>query len=334
MPTIAQITNTPLVDEFLSDISGDGSHIVYSVPGTGSLDVKSFSSTLPNPPGGGELAGTEQVINGGVGDQIAAHISGNDQIVTYTDDQAGETSIRIFDTSSNTDTPLLTSGQAFLSEVSDDGNYVVATQVSLAGGSQIVEWDLSANPVALPAVVSISNQASNPTVSGDGSYVAYEDRSFFANPQQSQIVVLDVNNPSGFKQVGDANLMDVNPEISADGNWVVFQTTQLNGSGSDISLYNRQADTTTVITGAGEDMIPSISGDGRFVTYASTVAGETDIYVWDRDTNTTHQFDLPDVQRNASISTDGKYISFESKPDGFQFDVYRADNPLHDDFIV
>jgi Tol biopolymer transport system component len=37
--------------------------------------------------------------------------------------------------------------------------------------------------------------------------------------------------------------------------------------------------------------------------------------------------------RNASISEDGRYIAFEANPGG-QFDIYRADNPLHDDFIV
>ena len=37
---------------------------------------------------------------------------------------------------------------------------------------------------------------------------------------------------------------------------------------------------------------------------------------------------------NPSISEDGKHIAFESNETGAQFDIYLAENPLHDDFIM
>ena len=79
---------------------------------------------------------------------------------------------------------------------------------------------------------------------------------------------------------------------------------------------------------------PDISGDGRFVTWTSTIAGATDVYVLDRNDNTTYQFDIAGDQRNPSVTEDGKYISFESNETGAQYDIVLASNPLHDDFIM
>ena len=79
----------------------------------------------------------------------------------------------------------------------------------------------------------------------------------------------------------------------------------------------------------------AISGDGRFVAFTSESGGQSDLYVWDRDsgdaTNVTAAWS--GEVRTASISEDGRYIAFEGDTGG-QFDIYRADNPVHDDFIV
>jgi len=88
----------------------------------------------------------------------------------------------------------------------------------------------------------------------------------------------------------------------------------------------------------GEEFISrdAISGEGQFVVFMSTSGGQTDIFVWDRDTGDTANItaEIDGLARNASISEDGRYIAFEANPDGLQFDIYRAENPLHDDFIM
>jgi Tol biopolymer transport system component len=85
---------------------------------------------------------------------------------------------------------------------------------------------------------------------------------------------------------------------------------------------------------AGENVKPDVSGDGRFVVFQNTNAGETDIFVWDRTTGDVASIALPGDQRGPSISADGHYILFESNETGAQYDVFRAVNPLFDDFVV
>ena len=332
-PTIAQVTNTP-VDETLNDISVDGSHIPYSAPGSGGdFDTFMFHTTSPNPPGGGMLTGTFQVVNAGVDDQLNPHISGDDQFVTYTNDANGDTTIKVFDTGTNTTTTVPSTGPAFLSQISDDGNHVVFTNVSLAG-SQIFDWNPN-TPGVSPTLVSASNQASNPTVSGDGSIVAYEDRR--VDPD-SDIVFVTNSFTTHLNLVG----MDTNPSLSADGNYLAFRNSDTGGGNSDVLLYDVVNATLTNVSSSlptnGEEFFSDgISGDGRFVAFTSTSGGVTDLYVWDRDTGdaTNVTADWDGLARNATISEDGQYIAFEGRITGEnQFDIYRADNPVHDDFIV
>ena len=334
VPTIAQVTNTP-VSETLNDISGDGSHIPYAAPGSGGdFDTFMFHTTSPNPPGGGLLTGTFQDVNVGVGDQTNPHISGDDQFVTYTSED-GNPEIRVFDTLTSTDSAIPSTGFAFLSQISDDGNHVVFTQLSVAG-SQIFDWNPN-TPGVSPTLVSASNQASNPTVSGDGSVVAYQDQSFNPNPSENDIVIV-ANSVS--TQIAEPGL-DQNPSLSADGNYLAFLNSDTTGLNSDVLLYDLTNATLTNLslslpTNGEESFRDGISGDGRFVAFTSNSGGVFDLYVWDRDTGdaTNVTADWDGLARNATISEDGRYIAFEGRSDGFQFDIYRADNPLHDDFIV
>lgn len=98
------------------------------------------------------------------------------------------------------------------------------------------------------------------------------------------------------------------PSISADGNFIAFQTSATDlkpgvtddGFGSDIYLYNRSSRALTLVsgvnggntTGNGSSSTPAISGDGRFVAFSTEASnlkpsvadnnGTTDIYVYNR----------------------------------------------------
>ena len=129
--------------------------------------------------------------------------------------------------------------------------------------------------------------------------------------------------------------------ISGDGRYVAFQsyatnlvTGDTNGI-EDIFVYDRQTNTTqrisvgsngTQSTG-GDSYAPSISSDGRYVAFGSSstnlVTGDTngieDIFVYDRQTNTSQPVSLPIGGRqdnhysgSASISSDGRYVAFDS----------------------
>ena len=105
-----------------------------------------------------------------------------------------------------------------------------------------------------------------------------------------------------------ANSSSHSPDISADGRYVVFSSTADNlifndtNQATDIFLYDREARSIQVIS-RGEDGfqsngasdLPSISGDGRWITYmsmadnlvASDPNGMLDVFLYDQETGHT-----------------------------------------------
>ncbi|MDZ4169681.1 MAG: hypothetical protein U1E26_08510 [Coriobacteriia bacterium] len=132
--------------------------------------------------------------------------------------------------------------------------------------------------------------ASDPSVSSDGRYVAYETHD--ADTKNADILVFDrltgvttlANlNSAGLRAVGAST-----PSISADGRYVAFETWSMpigtdpeELSGGNLWVRDRIAGTTTLVSvdsqlGPGADEIypghgsdPEISGDGRYVVYRS-----------------------------------------------------------------
>ncbi len=133
------------------------------------------------------------------------------------------------------------------------------------------------------------------------------------------------------------------PSISSDGRYVAFQSAATNLVASDTNgfsdafVHDRDTDTTERVSvssaavqanGALNSISPvAISGDGRYVTFSSSasnlVAGDTngasDVFVHDRDTDTTERVSIDDLGTqgngssvNPSISSDGSRIAFRS----------------------
>ena len=137
--------------------------------------------------------------------------------------------------------------------------------------------------------------------------------------------------------------------ISADGRFVVFESTAENlvagmtdrNQGVDVFLYDRVRGETVLVsrsaevedsTADQESRAPSISADGRFVTFWSAATdlvpgqvddGEnrTDVFVWDRTTGTTELVSHAAGSRTAvangasaqpGISADGRFVAFTS----------------------
>ncbi|MEO0492276.1 MAG: S-layer homology domain-containing protein [Actinomycetota bacterium] len=151
--------------------------------------------------------------------------------------------------------------------------------------------------------------------------------------------------------------------VSDDGRYVAFHSlaTNLhptdNDTDADIFVKDRQTGEVDLISqtptfGAvdGRSFVPDISGDGRYVAYESEatnlVGNDTndkwDIFVYDRDGNTTERISLSAELQNADdnsflpkISNDGRYIAFESFAENLIFgdtngvaDVYLYDRQL------
>lgn len=131
-----------------------------------------------------------------------------------------------------------------------------------------------------------------------------------------------------------------NPDISANGRYVVFASTATNlvtgdaNGKSDIFLRDMQTSTTTAISvtaqsavGNGDSMWPKISHNGRYVTFTSNasnlVAGDVngmpDVFVRDVESGTTtiasktasgmHADGSSEV---SDISADGRFVVFHS----------------------
>jgi Tol biopolymer transport system component len=130
------------------------------------------------------------------------------------------------------------------------------------------------------------------------------------------------------------------PALSADGRYAAFYSDASNlvsgdtNSARDVFVHDRQTGETTRVSidsagtqANGDSFEPAISADGRFVAFSSAatnlVAGDTnqanDVFVRDRQANTTTRVSLGPAGANAnggsdspSISGDGNLVAYTS----------------------
>jgi Tol biopolymer transport system component len=150
----------------------------------------------------------------------------------------------------------------------------------------------------------------------------------------------------------EGNSASADPSTSSDGRYVAFESSATNlvagdtNGDADVFVHDRQTGATRRVsilsdgTTQGDDRSysPSIASDGRYVAFESIatnlVAGDTnawpDIFVHDRDADGDGIYDEPvavstvrvsvvsdetesiDPSNNPSISSDGRYVAFES----------------------
>lgn len=244
--------------------------------------------------------------------------------------------------------------------ISADGHFIAfeSTATNLVPGdtnnnSDIFVRDRLTNTTSRISVNSTGNQgnfdAFNPAISADGRFVTFESNS-------TNLVAADTNNTSDIfvhdrlngsttrisvdstGQEGDRP--SLNPSISADGRFVAFESNSTNlvagdsNNNSDIFVRDRLTNITTCLSinstetqGNIGSFNPSISADGRFVTFDSLadnlVATDTnstrDIFVRDIQTNTITRVSVNSSGNqgnfgsiSAVISADGRFVAFES----------------------
>jgi Tol biopolymer transport system component len=188
-----------------------------------------------------------------------------------------------------------------------------------------------------------------PSISADGRYVAFESYASNLVPGDTNgiwdIFVHDrvtaatervsVDSPGA---QGNGN--SYGPSISADGRYVVFESSASNlvpgdtNGAADVFVRDRATGATgrVSVDSAGAQgnywsSLPSISADGRYVTFDSSatnlVPGDTnstlDVFVHDRVTGATEResVDSAMAQGNGysddpAISADGRYVAFHS----------------------
>ena len=183
-------------------------------------------------------------------------------------------------------------------------------------------------------------------ISSDGRYVAFASDASNLVPGDTNgatdVLVRDrllgrTERASGRES---GNSFSLEPAISADGYVVVFKTNADNyvpgdtNGFYDVYAYDRRSGATervSVSTGGGEgngpSELPSVSSDGRYVSFDSAatnlVAGDTnvaqDVFLRDRQSGTTERVSVgaggAEANSNSfssSVSSDGRYVAFSS----------------------
>jgi Tol biopolymer transport system component len=212
-----------------------------------------------------------------------------------------------------------------------------------------------------------------PAISANGRYLAFRaaasslvtgdangvDDIFLRDVDLSTTVLVSVSS-AGVQSDKDSR----SAALSANGRYVVFESDGTNlvdgdtNGTTDIFLRDTEGSTTTRISVAsdggnanGISTKPSISADGRFITYQSSanniVAGDTenmiDVFVYDRQTGTTSRISTTadshtggnDTSQTPFITPEGRFVVFASRAQnlatgdtGSFFDVFlTARNP-------
>lgn len=260
--------------------------------------------------------------------------------------------------------------------VSDDGRYVVFTstatnlvvgQIDTNFAEDIFVHDRVAGTTQLVSrAAGTTTTAANffsalPVISADGNYIAYQSRAtnlvtgqtdtnngtdIFLFDRVAGTTRLISGNGNSTTMTGSS--LSSNPEISSNGQFVVFQSFSTNlvtgqtdtNFNSDVFVFDRVAGTNqlvsrevgmTTMTASDASGVPVISGNGQYIAFHSTatnlVTGQTDsnfgndVFVFDRVGGTMQLVSgaggSSTTTGNAQsefpvISTDGGFIAYRS----------------------
>ncbi|MFN2587346.1 MAG: adenylate/guanylate cyclase domain-containing protein [Actinomycetota bacterium] len=192
----------------------------------------------------------------------------------------------------------------------------------------------------------------NPTLSGDGRYVAFASVATVLTPRDtnnsSDVFRFD-RDPDEFKTVrasvtSEGQLTDgdsAHPSISDDGTRVAFVSEAFNlveddDAGADVFVHDFVTGQTILVSraiegsvaGAGRSANPAISGNGEYVVFDSAAGnlvgddhnGVRDVFVYEIDTGKITRLSLGEDDEEAaadsldpSISSDGSWVAFTSE---------------------
>lgn len=286
-------------------ISGDGKFVVFATtarlaPGdTGSFaDVyihnrDSGRTTLVPPVSVSSVAGNPVISDDGKFVVFESHVPGNGRDVFIYERQTG-------DLGAITVSGAGGGGASVDPDLSSDGSAVVfaSTATDLVPGDtngdrDVFLWDQGSEEITRVSVAPNGEEVDfdigprTPTVSADGSHVAYATQSLeglLPEPSNNSDVLLWNRATGGVVRVTprppDFPVLAVAPAIDAGGDHVAFIQNSV------VQHWTRQGAMTTTVTGVpGSAEEPAISGDGRHVAFnahTSVLLPNDQVYVWDR----------------------------------------------------
>ncbi len=354
-------------DVFIYDRTTGENTMVSHIPGapTTSADSNSYDPTI-------SADGRFVTFTSSASNLVAGQTNGGGFSNIFCWDRVNDTITLVSHKSGNA---LTTSdGGPFNSVVSDDGSFVaflsnssnlVAGQSQSARRYQIFLWERSTNQTVLvshnaTSLTTATNGASfYPIVSADGSYIVFYSagtdvvtNQVDAN-QNYDIFVYEratgantlVSHTQGSTSTAGA-MASLYPDISADGRYVVYQSTapdlvpnDLNNA-EDVFIWDRTTNANTLMSRSATSLVSAsgnaksfsakISDDGKTVSFTSkasdllatqTASGKGDIFFLDRTNTTLHLVSHTPGSTNiggndqsflALPSADGAFIAFNT----------------------
>ena len=273
---------------------------------------------------GGNAASSAPAI--GSGGRYVAFVSQASNLVTNDFNNSSDVFWR--DLQTGTTVSVTPAGRALAFSMSADVRRVAC----LAGlPPKMLVWDSPSQTVVYSnATASISAL----TISADGNFVVYQAGNQLSGHDLKSNIDLTIGTTVPFGKMS--------PQISSNGRFIVYVSGASNvvandtNNTTDVFLYDLQTATTTLTSfnhdrtgsGNGPSDSPSISADGRFVTYRSSADdlaagdnnGQPDVFVFDRLTGTNTLVSVNqsgtasgnDRSTGPTISTDGTTIVFRS----------------------
>lgn len=120
---------------------------------------------------------------------------------------------------------------------------------------------------------------------------------------------------------------DFDPDISRDGKWLVFASTQHRAT-SDLYVKNINGQTVTQLTNDGaNDVMPSFSPDGKRVAFTSNRSGSWDVYVMGSSGGQPIQLTSePSHELHPTWSPDGRSLAFcRLNPGSGKWEIWTVD---------
>src|SRR5581483_3325386 len=266
-------------------------------------------------------------------------------------------------------------GSTFNSVLSGDGAFVafmsngpdyVAGQTQSAAKYQLFLWNRSTNETVLvshnasSATTAGNNGSFYPVLNADGSYVAFyglatdlvanendvnQDQDVFLYERATGAITL-VSHMTGSTTTA-GTMASLYPEITADGRYVVYQSSAANlvandlNNAQDIFVWDRTTNTNALVSRSATSPVSAsanaksfggqIAADGNTITFTSNAtdlmsgqssSGNGDVFFWERSTSSIHLVShIPGSTSNGGDqqsvlplpSDDGQFVAFATQ---------------------
>lgn len=327
------------------------------------------------------------VVFSSTANTLAPGVTGTSKMHAYIRDLSTNTT-SLIDTSAN---GVLNDGQAYSPEISADGRFVVfsALSANLVPSinsplvSQIYMKDTHTGAIKILSVTSTGLQSNGdnnqPDVSCDGNIVTFmstaRNLGVPNQPSRADLMIVslgwsgqELSNVTSYSSYGIDGSPSADPQISCDGNNVIFTsssadivTPAISSTNLNIYQYKRLSGTMKQVSlGSGnvqsdtfqqyKPIAASMSGDGRYVAFSNyahnmdstyplgTDSGsEVSIYIRDMKNSTTETVTkLPSGSRSAwasqtvGISPDGTVVAFGHRTPS----IYNSSRALGSSFTT